>query len=229
MSQAQLNVSNLFKESFNNVGSVFVPLVLLSIPAAVLQVIAVVLPGPLSFIVNMASFLIVTPILGGAAIYLIHQHLNNREPDVSEAIQQATGKAVNLILAYFLYVVIVAIGFICLLIPGIYLSYRLVFVLYTVMLQDASGTEALGVSWRLTQGRWWSIFLCLLAAFLLLFLVPIIVTIFVIVTFQNDLITQLSSAGFGLVVGPILGVYSFLVYKTLRQRDKGDSINRALT
>ena len=229
MSQAQLNVSNFLKESFSKVGPVFVPLMLLALPTAILQVVAVLLPGPLAFIVNVASLLIVTPIMVGAAIYVIYHHLNNRQVDLSEAIQQATGKAVNLILAYVLWMAICIVGFLFLLIPGIYLLYRLMFVLYAVMLQDASGTEALGVSWRLTQGRWWGIFLCLLAAALVLLLGPIIVISIVAAVLQNQFITQLLSAGIWLVVGPIFWIYSFLMYKTLRQMDKGDSINRALT
>ncbi|MEM9006061.1 MAG: hypothetical protein AAGE59_21360 [Cyanobacteria bacterium P01_F01_bin.86] len=229
MSQAQLNAGNFLQESFSRVGPVFVPLVILSLPAAVLQLVGAFLPSPFSNILSIVANLLITPLLGGAAIYIISRHLKDQQTELSEAIQRATEKAGNLILAYFLYFVSVVVGLLLLIIPGLYLAVRLVFVLYAVMLQDASGTEALGIAWRLTQGRWWSIFWCLLLAGLLLIVLPIIVVTFVSMPFGNVFISQLLGTAVGLVVGPIFGIYGFLVYKTVRQMDKGDNINRALT
>ena len=223
MSQVRLNMSDLLNEAFTSVGPIFMPLVLLQLPVAVLQVVAVVLPGPLHFVVDIVSLLTVVPTLDGAAIYLIHRHLNHRQTDadvydVYEALQLSDGKAADLIVANFLASAIATIGVIFLLIPGIYLAFRLVFVPYAVTLEDNSPIEAISTSWCLTEGHWWGIFGCLLGAVVVAAAVPLIVIVILAIPIENDLITQLLTSGLGLMLAPVFRMYVFLMYRNFTIR-----------
>ncbi len=64
----------------------------------------------------------------------------------------------NVILANLLKVAIVAMGFFFLIIPGIILACRLVFVSYLVMDENLDPVQALQRSWQLTRGIGWNIF-----------------------------------------------------------------------
>jgi hypothetical protein len=48
-----------------------------------------------------------------------------------------------------------AIGFLLLVIPGLYLMGKWQLVITSIYMEDAGPLEAFGISWRLTRGRWW--------------------------------------------------------------------------
>jgi hypothetical protein len=79
--------------------------------------------------------------------------------DESFTLGQALGETVlrlpGLILGSILLFVILAAGFIALVIPGIWLSGRLQLWMPALFLENASATDALASSWRLTAGNWW--------------------------------------------------------------------------
>jgi hypothetical protein len=51
--------------------------------------------------------------------------------------------------------IIFMVGFILLIIPGIYFAFKLQLWMAAIFVDDAGPFQALGASWRLTRGRWW--------------------------------------------------------------------------
>lgn len=79
--------------------------------------------------------------------------------------------------------IIIFVGFLLLVVPGVIASLGLCFVLYVVIDREAGPINALKESWRLTTGSKWQLFLLVLALIglnllgLLLLLVGILVTV----------------------------------------------------
>jgi uncharacterized membrane protein len=70
---------------------------------------------------------------------------------------------VNYVLASLIAAVIIGIGFLLLILPGIYLALRLQFYRYLVVdKEDIKPWLAIKESWRMTEGHTWSLFLFLL-------------------------------------------------------------------
>jgi uncharacterized membrane protein len=65
----------------------------------------------------------------------------------------------NVFLAGLLTGLIIGVGFIFLIVPGIYLACKLAFVPYIVVEKKLSATDAISMSWRMTNGYGWQIFL----------------------------------------------------------------------
>jgi len=65
----------------------------------------------------------------------------------------------NVFLAALLTTIIISVGFIFLIIPGIYLACKLAFVPYVVMDKKLEVIEALKASWNMTDGYGWQVFL----------------------------------------------------------------------
>lgn len=66
---------------------------------------------------------------------------------------------INVILANLLVYGLVFIGFIALIVPGIYIACRLVFASYLVMDEDLDPVAAVQASWRMTKGHTLDVFL----------------------------------------------------------------------
>jgi uncharacterized membrane protein len=65
----------------------------------------------------------------------------------------------NVFLADLLTTIMVVIGFIFLVVPGIYLACKLAFVPYIVVEKKLSAIDAISMSWKMTNGYGWQIFL----------------------------------------------------------------------
>lgn len=112
----------------------------------------------------------------------IFQTLDGDEPQFSAFAQQAH-KVITYFVASFLFSIIVAIGTILLIIPGIYLALRLQFSPAFIVEEDAGIMESLKRSWEITRGQAMPLFLLALAmiGFAILGLIVFGVGIFVAV------------------------------------------------
>jgi uncharacterized membrane protein len=71
----------------------------------------------------------------------------------------------HIVLANLLVFALVVIGFFALIIPGIIIACRLVFVSYIVMDKKLDPIEAVELSWKLTKGHGWRIFFMAIISF----------------------------------------------------------------
>lgn len=70
----------------------------------------------------------------------------------------------NVVLASCVVGLIIGIGFIFLIVPGVIFTCKLVFAPYLVMDRKMRAFDAINESWRLTDGHAWTVFLMLLLA-----------------------------------------------------------------
>lgn len=86
------------------------------------------------------------------------QTLDGEEPQFS-AYGSQSRKLFTYLVANIIYAVIVVIGTILLIIPGIYLALRLQFYTALIVEEDAGIIESLKRSWEITRGQTWRLFL----------------------------------------------------------------------
>jgi hypothetical protein len=103
------------------------------------------------------SFLI-APVFnyGGNMIFL--QSVRRIKPDFEYLIKGFMENYLHIILANLLVFALVVLGLFALIIPGIIIGCRLVFVSYIIMDKKLDPIEAVEMSWRLTRGHGWKIF-----------------------------------------------------------------------
>ena len=147
---------------------------------------------------------------------------------VAESLRYALGRLLPLIIAYFLVVIIVVLGLLALIIPGIWLAVKLSMVFPAVVFEREGPFGAIGRSWSLTSGNWWRVFATLLVVFLIttvlqLVLSGVVVGLFgagaseLAVAIVLTLVNLLTLA----VTYPLWASVTSVVYYDLRVRNEG--------
>ncbi len=103
------------------------------------------------------SFL-VKPIIvyGGSMIFV--QAVRKTKPDFEYLIKGFMENYLHIILANLLVFALVVLGLFALIVPGIIIGCRLIFVSYIIMDKKLDPIEAVELSWKLTKGHGWQIF-----------------------------------------------------------------------
>ena len=109
------------------------------------------------FVAMLYSFL-VKPVFeyGGSMIFV--QAVRKTKPDFEYLIKGFMENYLHIILANLLVFALVVLGLFALIIPGIIIGCRLVFVSYIIMDKKLDPIEAVELSWKLTRGHGWQIF-----------------------------------------------------------------------
>jgi hypothetical protein len=223
MSNATLNPFSLLQRSFEVVGPIYGLLVILASPGFIIPVVAGLIPR-FGGILNLAYVLIVAPILGGAALWLVDQHLKRQAPLLGNSLDRAVSKAVPLVFGSILAGLLSFLASILLIIPGIYVGVKLAFTFCAIALENQGTTGGLRYSWNLVKGRWWGVFWALLiGGFILGFGVGLIVVLVsrVVADFGDSVVNVVRTAA-GTAVVPIFWVYVVLLFRSL-QRLKGQA------
>ncbi|NHF58196.1 hypothetical protein FK220_002505 [Flavobacteriaceae bacterium TP-CH-4] len=117
--------------------------------------------GGVSFVWQMLSAayaLLLLPVItyGGNLLYL--RGIRDEEIDFSELFVGFREKYLPIVLANLIKFALVGIGLVFLIIPGVILLCRLVFVSLLVMDKDMEPIPAIEKSWEMTKGHGWKIF-----------------------------------------------------------------------
>jgi len=138
--------------------------------------------------------------------------------------------ALNAIVASIIFGIVVGIGLVLLVIPGLYLLSALVFFLVFIAVEDESFMDSLKSSWELTDGKRLSIFLLLLALFVINIVVGIAGGIASsIVGAASPALGQIVTVGVNSVV-TVFGIAVILsAYYQLRESSGGDTATEADT
>src|SRR5512133_181717 len=109
------------------------------------------------FVAMLYSFL-VKPVFeyGGSMIFV--QAVRKIKPDFEYLIKGFMQNYLHIILANLLVFALVVLGLFALIIPGIIIGCRLVFVSYIIMDKKLDPIEAVELSWKMTRGHGWQIF-----------------------------------------------------------------------
>jgi uncharacterized membrane protein len=128
------------------------------------------------FLALLYSFL-VKPIFEYGASMIFVQAVRKIKPDFEYLIKGFMQNYLHIILANLLVFALVVLGFFALIIPGIIIACRLAFVSFIVMDKKLDPIEAVELSWKLTRGHGWQVFLM---GFVSIFIVLIGLLLFIV-------------------------------------------------
>lgn len=217
MTDPRISVRSLLRETFATTGSLYAPLLIINSPSLIFAALnSFGKLGSAGVAFNIIYSFVVIPLLSGAMIFYTYRSLTRNQVTVGQAFNQANRRLLHLILVYIMFLVLAFAGLIALIIPGLYVSYRLIFSLYATVIDNSSALDSLSSSWELTKGRWWLVFR---ATFLIVFvvIVPIISISLLIAPTGKSLASQLAGNLLGFLAGPLMNVYLVLLYLRLRE------------
>jgi hypothetical protein len=115
---------------------------------------------------------------GGDMIFV--QAVRKIKPDFEYLVKGFMENYLHIVLANLLVIALVILGLFALIIPGIIIGCRLIFVSYIIMDKKLDPIEAVELSWKLTRGHGWQIFFMgFVSIFIIIFgLLMLIVGIF---------------------------------------------------
>jgi hypothetical protein len=224
MQSATLSPILLLRRSFELVGPIYWPLLILASPGFILAIVTELTPLLGGIRILQLAYGIVAPILGGAALWLVDQHLKRQAPLLGNSLNRAVSKAVPLVLSTLLAALLSCLASIFLIIPGIYVGVKLALTPCAIALENQGTTGGLRYSWNLVKGRWWGVFWALLIrGFILGFGVGLIVVLVSrVVADVGDFGVRMVAAAAATAVMPIFWVYEVLLFRSL-QRLKGQA------
>ena len=92
----------------------------------------------------------------------------------AESLRYGLGRTLWLCVAYIVVIVIVVVGLVFLIIPGIWLAVKLSMEFPAVVFERRNAFSAVGRSWSLTRGNFWRTFGTLLVVFLITFVAQLV-------------------------------------------------------
>ncbi len=99
--------------------------------------------------------MLVSAVIYGAIIAMIHAVANNQSLSMSQAFAVGLQRFFPLVLCGLLYTLAIFLGTLALIIPGIILSLTLLFGVYAVVTDNLGPVAALKYSHNLVWGNWW--------------------------------------------------------------------------
>ncbi|MGI8825577.1 MAG: hypothetical protein ACR2JC_08020 [Chloroflexota bacterium] len=203
----------------------------LTVPQTLLGILFDAIGGRIagSLVTDLLAFLFSQLITGSLAIAISRRYL-----DESVTIEQAYATVgvttfLSLLGGVILYALIVAVGFVFLIIPGIYLSIRLAFYPQGIVIERLGIFQAFARSGHLVKGTWWRVFGILIVLYLLtLFLELVAVALATKLVSAGGsgphIVGTIISAVVAILVQPVLLTGLTLLYYDLRIRKEGFDI-----
>lgn len=111
-----------------------------------------------SAVPTVVGFLVVTPIITAICIYALHSIAEGQRPSAGQVFVAGFEAFTPLFGAVVLAAIGIAVGFLALFVPGVYLAVRWYFVPQAVVIEGARGPAALSRSTQIVQGFWWRTF-----------------------------------------------------------------------
>lgn len=113
-----------------------------------------------------------------------------------------------------LVVLVTIIGFVLLIIPGIYLSIALNFFMYVIILENKKGWSTAERSMELVKGRWWAVFGRSLA-FAIIVIIPMGIIAGIAGALNSAILVSLVTIVLTTIMVPFSVAYEYLIYKAL--------------
>ncbi|MDP2924228.1 MAG: hypothetical protein Q8O30_11010 [Candidatus Omnitrophota bacterium] len=120
-------------------------------------------------ILGLIIWLLVSPYFIGLIVRFIYE-TREKKPSWQELSKFALRKYTPLLIIYIICYIVTFVGVVLFIIPGIFLSIKLIMCDYGIILENEGVIASLKRSWTITKGNWWR----LLALSLVLYL-PIII------------------------------------------------------
>ncbi len=170
---------------------------------------------------TLVDFLVVSPIVTAICIFALRSVAAGERIGARQAFVSGFEAFTPLFLAVAIAAVGIAIGFVLLVVPGIYLLVRWFFVPQAVVIEGARGVDALRASSAVVQGFWWRTFGLVIVANLAVALPGLVLQapFTALADGSGDAVWAL--AGTIIVTSlaaPFVALYSTLLYHDLRAR-----------
>ncbi|EGK83869.1 hypothetical protein D0A34_08235 [Microcoleus vaginatus PCC 9802] len=246
MTTQRISAINLLRDTFALVGAIYPALFRINSPHLIYFVVNTFGGDAMLNIYGMTQheleaasvcwgifyWFLAVPFLFGATTFYTYRSFTGNQVTVIAAFIQAKKRLLKLVEVYLLSVVLIftvitwclrgfplvwLIIIQIILIPGLYVSYRLMFLLYAIVINNNSVLESFKSSWQLTKRRWWLVFRSMLLIYLV-FLVPVRwISELIGLRWPNLLGTQLVGNVLGFIAGLLINVYLVLLYQRLRE------------
>jgi hypothetical protein len=170
---------------------------------------------------TIVEFLVVTPIIVAICIHALHSIADGQRPSPGPVLVAGFEAFTPLFAAVVLAAAGIALGFLALILPGVYLAIRWYFVPQAVVIDGARGPAALSRSTELVEGFWWRTFgLVVLANVAIAVPGFILLAPFAAIAESTDraVWALLGSAVITSITAPFVAVYSTLLYYDMRAR-----------
>lgn len=170
---------------------------------------------------TVVSFLVIAPLMAAAMIHVLQRLGAAERPRAGGALQESLDFFTPVFVAVLLTGLAVAAGLLLLVVPGIYLAIRLLFVPQAVVIDGARAGDALRASWELTKGFWWRTFLVIVLANLVAFLPGVLIVTPLQALAESADRQAISLAGMILtetLTAPFVAIVSTLLFFDLRAR-----------
>ena len=172
-------------------------------------------------VVLMTTGLLTNPLIIAMTAFVLTDLADGQQARAGSAIQRGLDVFPALLVAVVLATAGVALGFIALVVPGVYFAIRWYLVVQTVALEGVRGTDALRRSADLVRGSWWRVFGVVVVAALLTTLPGLPITIALAALAESADSAAISLAGqivFEALLAPLNALIITLLYFDLRAR-----------
>ena len=167
----------------------------------------------------------------GAIIYRIDNLVNAREDSFIEALWLGIRKLPAMIFAVFVYSIVVAVGMVLLIIPGILFSLSLMFYSYVIVIENSGGYAAIKSSHALVWGDWWRTMSVFMVPGVVIMIVYFAVGLVVAFTGDLDALNENSLSWVDFVTNfatafimPFFYVVGYVQYHDLKLRKSGSDL-----
>ncbi|MBU0469581.1 MAG: hypothetical protein KJ736_11065 [Candidatus Omnitrophica bacterium] len=216
--ETNFKISEILKDAFCLCRDNLIPFVLIAASGFILQILSLPELGlstkfmsnfwlyrALGFAQTMIYFCMTAVLM-----FDIFQKINGLEPSLTEVLISIRNKLIKYIIVTGLFNIILIVGFIVLVIPGVYMMIVFGFVGLFVLLEHASITESFKESFNLVSGNFWKILG--LSFIVLLIYVPVIIILRIFPNYWFSIVVQI-------IFTPWLcsiSVYSFIKLKEIK-------------
>jgi hypothetical protein len=170
--------------------------------------------------ITAAAGIVIYGLAGGVVSVLARAAYLDEPIDIAAAFRQTLGRILPLIVSTLIAFALIGIGFVFIIIPGLYLVVKFFAVRQAVVLEDKGALAALGRSSQLARGNGWHILGTLLLVVILTFVVNV-GAIMLINLQPSKVITSVLATALTIVVYPIFGIAETVLYFDTRIRNEG--------
>jgi hypothetical protein len=167
----------------------------------------------LTFIVSW----IVGSVVQGMAIKYASDILEKRDTDLSKVFSFTVSRLLSLLVASIITGILIAVGLVCLIVPGIILAIMFSLVVPSIMIEQVGALESLSRSRRLVSKRWGKTFVLLLIIYILIIIASLI---FDAVSAPLGESSWIISGPLTALVQPIVPISMTLLYYSMLIKEK---------
>jgi hypothetical protein len=149
---------------------------------------------------------------------------------IGDSLRYGASRFLPLIVCYIVCSILLILGFIALIIPGIFLLVKLSMAFPALVCEKAGPIKSISRSWELTKGNWWRVFGTLIVVFILLFVISLALGgVLGAVLLSSDSISEVAFAVLTTLIGLLIAAITYpliasvvtVMYYDLRVRNEG--------